>query len=60
MYLKEVVFEEISKRFVLGYRPPSIVIQVEEAEQDDQDKSTQLSFVANGYKHHQYWAQEIL
>ena len=59
-YLEEVVFEEISHRFVCRNGPPGVEVEVENVKPGDEHQGGQLGLVADRDQNHQNGANQVL
>merc|ERR1719177_59782 len=58
--LEEIILEEVSHGFVSRNVPPGVEVEVEDVEPGDKDQGGELRLVANGDKHHEEGANQVL
>ena len=59
-YLKEIILEEVSHGLVSRNVPPGVKIEVKDVEPGDEDQGGELRLVADGDKHHEEGANQVL
>lgn len=60
LYLEEIIFKEISHRFVGWNSPPSIKIEVKDCQPGYKYQCTQFCFESDCHKNHQNGSNDIL